>query len=303
MSPQTSDQGCCEFTLLDEGIPIPSIPKPLVPRMRNSIEGLNQEIEKLVLKGMSGGSGRVGSSGGSSGVGPAGTGGGIGTCSSSHELEREDDKFTHCHAPTPEGHRAPLADLLRSTTRSVNTQTPGGREYMMMGCGSGGSGAAGIAEGVGGAGSSQSSGPPSRDSVSPLIPGSMDISRPPSIDHAGLRGGSQGSSPDQEAGKFGTSPHINKFLAREPPDGCEKVNLKFVEDTRRPMIDLSKMDYCPLKPCVTFQLKPSQGSAFHPLSSSSSLLPPSSIGPSTSGMQEGDERGPDEGAASESTAE
>jgi hypothetical protein len=45
-------------------------------------------------------------------------------------------------------------------------------------------------------------------------------------------GGSRSSSPDQEAGRLGTSPHINKFLAREPPDGCEKVNLKFVEDTR-----------------------------------------------------------------------
>ena len=31
------------------------------------------------------------------------------------------------------------------------------------------------------------------------------------------------------------------------------------------MIDLSKLDYCPLKPCVTFQLKPSLGSAFLPL--------------------------------------
>ncbi|XP_046389548.1 protein FAM117B-like [Ischnura elegans] len=297
-----------------KGIPIPSISKPLVPRMRNSIEGLNQEIERLVLKGMSsGGSGRVGSSGGSSGMGLAGGGGGgtggsgHGGCSSSHELEREEDKYTHCHAPTPEGHRAPLADLLRSTTRSVNTQTPGGREYVscVMGSGGGGGssggglGSEGVAGGGGGS-SSQSSGPPSRDSVSPLIPGQLDISRPPSIDHAGLRGGSRGSSPDQEAGKFGTSPHINKFLAREPPDGCEKVNLKFVEDTRRPMIDLSKMDYCPLKPCVTFQLKPSLGSAFHPLSStssSSSLHTPSSSGPSTSsaGAREGDDdRGGDD---------
>jgi hypothetical protein len=31
------------------------------------------------------------------------------------------------------------------------------------------------------------------------------------------------------------------------------------------MIDLSKLDYCPLKPNVTFQLKPSLGSAFLPL--------------------------------------
>ena len=44
--------------------------------------------------------------------------------------------------------------------------------------------------------------------------------------------GSGDSSPDRDAGKLGTSPHINKFLAREPPDGCEKVNLKFVEDNR-----------------------------------------------------------------------
>lgn len=27
-----------------------------------------------------------------------------------------------------------------------------------------------------------------------------------------------------------TSPHINKFLAREPPDGCERVALKLHED-------------------------------------------------------------------------
>lgn len=47
-------------------------------------------------------------------------------------------------------------------------------------------------------------------------------------------GGSRGSTPEQERGegRLGTSPHINKFLAREPPDGCEKVNLKFVEDVR-----------------------------------------------------------------------
>lgn len=46
-------------------------------------------------------------------------------------------------------------------------------------------------------------------------------------------GGSRGSTPEQDReGRLGTSPHINKFLAREPPDGCEKVNLKFVEDAR-----------------------------------------------------------------------
>lgn len=33
----------------------------------------------------------------------------------------------------------------------------------------------------------------------------------------------------------------------------------------RQLIDLTKIDYCPLKPCVTFELKPSLGSAFYPL--------------------------------------
>nr|CAD7201235.1 unnamed protein product [Timema douglasi] len=101
-------------------------------------------------------------------------------------------------------------------------------------------------------------GPPSRESVSPLIAGPMDTSRPPSD----VQAGSRDSTPEQEASKLGTSPHINKFLAREPPDGCEKVNLKFMEDSRS-LVDLSKLEYCPKKPCLT--LKPSQGSAFYPL--------------------------------------
>ncbi|KAG8279609.1 hypothetical protein J6590_100961 [Homalodisca vitripennis] len=62
--------------------------------MRSSIEGLNQEIERLVLK-----------------------------ATSTLSTEREEEKMQMVHQATPEGHRAPLADLLRST-RSVNTQTP-----------------------------------------------------------------------------------------------------------------------------------------------------------------------------------
>lgn len=83
---------------------------------------------------------------------------------------------------TPEGHRAPLAELLHaagggcvtlaSDTRSVNTQTPLG------------------------------------DTLS-----SDD--------------GSQSTSPDEGAAASSASPRINKFLAREPPDGCEKVSLIF----------------------------------------------------------------------------
>lgn len=71
------------------------------PPMRSSIEGLNQEIERLVLKG---------------------------TKNGVHDQEREEEKtFQLC---TPEGHRAPLADMLRSTrSRSVNTQTPAGGDF------------------------------------------------------------------------------------------------------------------------------------------------------------------------------
>lgn len=195
--------------------------------MRSSIEGLNQEIERLVLK-----------------------------ATATLSTEREEEKMQLVHQATPEGHRAPLADLLRST-RSVNTQTPAFT------------------------GSSHSSGPPSRDSGSPLVAGTMDISRPPSD----LQG-SGDSSPEQEARQLGTSPRINKFLAREPPDGCERVSLKFTEEAsgRRPMLDLSLMDYCPIKPSVNFQFKPSLGSAFMPLAQSSrqtsSSLPSPSHEPS-----------------------
>jgi hypothetical protein len=40
-------------------------------------------------------------------------------------------------------------------------------------------------------------------------------------------------SPTSESTRiFGTSPQINRFLAREPPDGCERVQLKIVEEVR-----------------------------------------------------------------------
>ncbi|XP_076666965.1 glucocorticoid-induced transcript 1 protein isoform X2 [Andrena cerasifolii] len=175
-----------QFSLSTKASPMNIPMKPMRPPMRSSIEGLNQEIEGLVLK---------------SGTNPS---------DPDHPVE---DKYARYREQiTPEGHRAPLADLLRAT-RSVNTQTP-----------------------------------------------ATDL---PSSSYSS--GGSRGSTPEQDReGRLGTSPHINRFLAREPPDGCEKVNLKFVEDARRPMIDLSKLDYCS-KPCVAFQLKPSLGSAFLPL--------------------------------------
>lgn len=191
-----------QFSLSTKASPMNIPVKPMRPPMRSSIEGLNQEIEGLVLKNTANNS------------------------DADHPIE---DKYARYREQiTPEGHRAPLADLLRAT-RSVNTQTP-----------------------------------------------ATDL---PSSSYSS--GGSRGSTPEQDReGRLGTSPHINKFLAREPPDGCEKVNLKFVEDARRPMIDLSKLDYCP-KPCVpAFQLKPSLGSAFLPLQQPASPTMVASASPS-----------------------
>ncbi|XP_032678929.1 protein FAM117B-like isoform X2 [Odontomachus brunneus] len=187
-----------QFSLSTKASPMNIPMKPMRPPMRSSIEGLNQEIEGLVLK--------------------------TNTSDADHPVE---DKYARYREQiTPEGHRAPLADLLRAT-RSVNTQTP-----------------------------------------------ATDL---PSSSYSS--GGSRGSTPEQDReGRLGTSPHINRFLAREPPDGCEKVNLKFVEEARRPK-DLSKLDYCP-KPCVPFQLKPSLGSAFLPLQQPASPTMVASVSPS-----------------------
>lgn len=173
-------------------------------RMRSSIEGLNQEIERLVLR----------------------------STPSLGGVEREERKTVE---NTPEGHRAPVADLLRET-RSVNTQTP--------------------------AFTAPSSGPPSQDSPNDRPVSNLSDSRPSS---ELLQDVSEDSSPEQEGRGLGTSPRINKFLAREPPDGCERVSTRFTEE-RRPMVDISEMDY-PLKPSMNFQLKPSLGSAFQPLRS------------------------------------
>lgn len=62
---------------------------------RSSVEGLNQEIERIVLK----------------------------TDSDIHTSKSDD--FSKSCLITPEGHRAPLAEMLKqSRSRSVNTQTP-----------------------------------------------------------------------------------------------------------------------------------------------------------------------------------
>ncbi|XP_064456814.1 protein FAM117A-like isoform X2 [Ornithodoros turicata] len=145
---------------------------PLVPRMHNSVEGLNQEIERLVFSG--------------------------------NELER-------VMGPTPEGHRAPIAELFHSTC-SVDTQTS---------C--------------------------TDDSLFPQAT-SPECNK-------------SGSSPEYEGNKLGSSPQINKFLAREPPDGCEKVRI--IDEARKPSSE-EHIDNMP-KPSSQFVLRPSQRSAFCPL--------------------------------------
>lgn len=146
---------------------IPARPLPPTRPMRNSVEGLNQEIEKLVFfPGLP------------------------------HTCRPETNLFSR---GTPEGHRAPLADIFHDT-RTVSSQTP----------------------------------------VGDLL--SSDES--------------QSTSPEDGTSLTGASPRINRFLAREPPDGCEKVSLK--------PNDAEQKNATLFKP-VGFQLRPSLGSAFQPL--------------------------------------
>ncbi|KFM69668.1 Glucocorticoid-induced transcript 1 protein, partial [Stegodyphus mimosarum] len=197
-------------------IPIPDIPKPLIPRMRSSVEGLNQEIERIVLREIS---------------------------------SNEGDDTDRTLEPTPEGHRAPIADLFRNT-QSVDTQTPFDRNDSCHSSNSSNSG-------------SQSVSP-----VVPIMPGQMDSSRPSSAEES-----KDSVSPDLEGNsKLATSPHINKFLAREPPDGCEKV--KIAEETRNLPGVGELQEFGCLKPSMNFVLLPSQRSAFDPLCKNCALSTP-----------------------------
>lgn len=176
-------------------IPILHGPKSHVTRMQNSVEGLNQEIEKIVLK----------------------------EC---YEAEREGEHRRFLE-PTPEGHRAPIAELFYSS-RNEESNTPfAGRDS----CPSSGT-----------ASRSHSISP-----VIPIIPGNPEFSVSP---------------PSEDAHKLGTSPHINQFLERGPPDGCEKVK---VVDEPRKSVAPEQSPYSTLKPQVKYVLLPSQSSAFCPL--------------------------------------
>ncbi|CAG0879569.1 unnamed protein product [Darwinula stevensoni] len=158
-----------------------SAPRNIIPRMRNSVEGLNQEIERLVLKGMN----------------------------SHHD---------HLVREPSDGRCAPVKELLRIGTRSVDTQTP--------------------SDGNG---------------MSPLIPlhDQNDVEQ-------------KSWTPEVEL-YLGTSPSIKGFSAREPPDGCEKPKVPLKIEDARLKFEEDTMDFFPKHPLVTFELKPSSGSAFYPL--------------------------------------
>ncbi|XP_064647519.1 protein FAM117B-like isoform X2 [Lineus longissimus] len=222
-------------------IPGTHIPKVVIPRIRGSYEGLNEEIEKLVLRNH---------------PGPEGE-------------ERQ------VQEPTPDGHRAPVLELIRgSSTRSVDTQTPSGY----------------IEHDSGNSSRSQSISP-----TFPIIPaGSMDTSRPSSrsesSDSTSRESETQGElkivksrkeaeleasacsvpqeeeeteSPEpQTLPKNTISPRPNKSYSfvREPPDGCEKVNI--ISEPKAPPVLKEPLLSCPQQ--SEFVLKPSAQSAFYP---------------------------------------
>ncbi|XP_059609060.1 protein FAM117B-like [Phlebotomus argentipes] len=176
-------------------IPARAVPPGHLRPMRSSVEGLNQEIEKLVL-----------------------------LPGQPHSCRPESSRNLFSRG-TPDGHRAPIAELLHGDTRSVNTQTPLGDAFL-----------------------------------------SSDDSQSTSPDEAGSRGAGFKVS---ATAITSASPRINRFLAREPPDGCEKVSLRPTES--------SDHQTTIFKPCFVGGLRPSLGSAFQPLQplSPSAEEPPS----------------------------
>jgi len=209
---------------LSSAIAIAPRPQP-VPRVRNSVEGVSTELEKVVWR-------------------------------------RTEISSAKLNEPTPDGHRAPIAELFKTSPtsghqRSVNTQTP---VFPAAASGSTNS-------------SSGNSSP--LGSVSPLV---WPPSRPASgagytsvaADELTMRSLSPevfvdfqtlGLGPSSSASP---SPKVSRFLGREPPDGCEKVPLKTAEQPAK-----TGQDYGPPKPGpnAQFVLQPSSGSAF-------CLLPP-----------------------------
>ncbi|XP_008113171.2 protein FAM117B isoform X1 [Anolis carolinensis] len=195
-------------------VPVIPIAKSTGSRFRNSIEGLNQEIEIIIKE----------------------------TGEKEEQLIPQD---------VPDGHRAPPPLVQRSSsTRSIDTQTPGGAEK----------------------GSNNSS---RSQSVSPgsflaITNESNEESPCPTDDLLG-------DPRDKENGncsplpKYATSPKPNNsyMFKREPPEGCEKVKV-FEDSLPKPLHEIPAF-YCPDKNKVNFI--PKSGSAFCLVSILKPLLP------------------------------
>ncbi|XP_051642827.1 protein FAM117B isoform X2 [Manacus candei] len=195
-------------------VPVIPITKSTGSRFRNSVEGLNQEIEIIIKE----------------------------TGDKEEQLIPQD---------IPDGHRAPPPVVQRSSsTRSIDTQTPGGADK----------------------GSNNSS---RSQSVSPTsfltICNESSEESPCSTDDL------LGDSRDKENGnnsplpKYATSPKPNNsyMFKREPPEGCEKVKV-FEENLPKPLHEIPAF-YCPDKNKVNFI--PKSGSAFCLVSILKPLLP------------------------------
>ncbi|NXJ66278.1 F117B protein, partial [Rostratula benghalensis] len=195
-------------------VPVVPITKSTGSRFRNSVEGLNQEIEIIIKE----------------------------TGDKEEQLVPQD---------IPDGHRAPPPLVQRSSsTRSIDTQTPGGADR----------------------GSNNSS---RSQSVSPAS--FLTISNEGSEESPCSTDDLLADSRDKENGnnsplpKYATSPKPNNsyMFKREPPEGCEKVKV-FEESLPKPLHEIPAF-YCPDKNKVNFI--PKSGSAFCLVSILKPLLP------------------------------
>ncbi|TKC49683.1 hypothetical protein EI555_016853, partial [Monodon monoceros] len=195
-------------------IPVIPITKSTGSRFRNSVEGLNQEIEIIIKE----------------------------TGEKEEQLIPQD---------IPDGHRAPPPLVQRSSsTRSIDTQTPGGAER----------------------GSNSSS---RSQSVSPTsfltISNEGSEESPCSADDLLVDPRDKDNGNNSPLPKYATSPKPNNsyMFKREPPEGCERVKV-FEECSPKQLHEIPAF-YCPDKNKVNFI--PKSGSAFCLVSILKPLLP------------------------------
>ncbi|XP_054826627.1 protein FAM117B [Eublepharis macularius] len=199
-----------------KGVLVPVIPvtRSAGSRFRNSIEGLNQEIEIIIKE----------------------------TGEKEEQLIPQD---------IPDGHRAPPPLAQRSSsTRSIDTQTPGGAE-----------------KGSNNSSRSQSVSPSSFLAIS--HEGSEES--PCSAEDLLVDPRDKENGNNSPLPKYATSPKPNNsyMFKREPPEGCEKVKV-FEESLPKPLHEIPPF-YCPDKNKVNFI--PKSGSAFCLVSILKPLLP------------------------------